>query len=116
MGLMALAIACVQINLQAQESEEVPARSQAATTKPKTLPFHGTLKSLDKQAGTVKVGNRTFKLSADSRFLQGSLEEAKIGDKVGGSYWKANDGTLMVNSIRFGPKPGKASKETPPEE
>jgi hypothetical protein len=64
----------------------------------------------------VEVGSRTFKLNADSKYLQGSLEDAKIGEKVGGSYWKDDDGTLVVNSIRFGPKPEKAKKVKPSEE
>lgn len=116
MGLMAFVITCVQINLHAQDSGGASATSEVTKTKPKTLPFNGTLKSVDKQAGTVKVGNRTFKLNADSKYLQGSLDDATIGEKVGGSYWKEADGTLMVNSIRFGPKPGKANERESSEE
>jgi len=106
-GMMALAIMGTQINLHAQESKGSAAGEKAAATKPKTLPFNGTLKAVDQEAGTVKVGNRTFKLTADSKYLQGSLSTAKVGEKVGGSYWKGDDGTLIVNSIRIGPKPEK---------
>jgi Cu/Ag efflux protein CusF len=108
-GLMAIAIAGTQLNLNAQEAGSTTASVQAA--KPKTIPFHGTLKGIDKEAGTVTVGSRTFTLTENTTYLQGSVDEAKVGDKVGGSYWKAEDGVLMVNSIRFGPKPGKAATQ-----
>jgi hypothetical protein len=105
-GLMALAIAGLQLNLQAQETEGSSAKEKAAKAD-RALPFHGTLKAVDKDAGTVTVGGRTFKLTPGTQFLQGTLEDAKIGEKVGGSYRKASDGTLTVNSIRFGEKPEK---------
>jgi len=109
-GLMALAIAGLQINLQAQGAEGSASKEKAAKAN-KTLPFNGTLKAVDKAAGTVTVGNRTFKLTAETKYLQGGIDQAKIGEKVGGSYWKSDDGTLTVNSIRFGPKPDKKEKK-----
>jgi len=108
-GLMALAIAGLQLNLQAQETEESSAKENASKAD-RAVPFHGTLKAVDKDAGTVTVGGRTFKLTTDTKYLQGTLEDAKIGEKVGGSYRKASDGTLTVNSIRFGEKPEKKKK------
>ena len=108
-GLMALAIAGTHLNLTAQEADS--AAASESQTKRQTLPFHGKLKEIDSEARTVVVGSRTFKLNEQTKYLQGSLEEAKIGEKVGGSYWKEQDGTLMVNSIRFGEKAGKSSSD-----
>jgi len=110
-GVMVLAIAGTQIHSQAQSDKAPAAKEKAAKAKKKTIPFNGKLKQIDKDARTVKVGNRTFKLTDDTKYLQDSLDEAKIGEKVGGSYWKADDGTLIVNSIRFGPKPKKEKKK-----
>lgn len=110
-GLVALAIAGLQFNLRAQESD-APAMEQTAPKSERTLPFNGTLKAVDKEAGTVVVGNRTFKLTSETRYLQGDLDAARVGEKVGGSYQKASDGTLMVRSIRFGPKVKKGGTET----
>ncbi|MCU0770845.1 MAG: hypothetical protein MUE94_03610 [Verrucomicrobia bacterium] len=111
-GLMALAIAGVQTTLHAQDTE-VPAAKEKAANSERAVPFNGKLKAIDKEAGTLTVGNRTFHLAATTRYLQGSLEEAVIGEPVGGSYWKSEDGKLMVNSVRFGAKskaePGKAA-------
>jgi hypothetical protein len=109
-GLVALAITGLQFNLNAQEGA-APEAKEKAPKKEKVLPFNGTLKALNTDAGTVTVGNRTFKLTMDTKYLQGGLDKAKIGEKVGGSYIKADDGTLIVNSIRFGPKPPKEKKE-----
>jgi len=94
-----------------KEKKEKPANSNRA------IPFRGKVTAIDKEAGTVTVGNRTFKTTPETKYLQGSLDTAKVGDEVGGSYRKADDGTLTLNSIRFGPKadkPNKARKEKKP--
>ena len=109
-GLMAFAIAGLQLKLQAQETKASVATEKAAKAD-RALPFHGTLKAVDKAAGTVTVGNRMFTLAPDTKYLQGTLDDAKLGEPVGGSYRKAEDGALRVNSIRFGPKPEKVKKE-----
>lgn len=108
-GLMAFAVAGTHLNLNAQEAE--PAASTDQQEARRTLPFHGKLKEIDREANTVVVGSRTFKLTQETKYLQGSAESAKVGESVGGSYWKAADGTLMVNSIRFGPKAAKTTED-----
>ena len=40
------------------------------------------------------------------------LEDAKVGEKVGGAYRKGEDGSLNCFSIRFGPKPEKKKPTT----
>lgn len=108
-GLMALAIAGVQINLHAQEGDAPPVEKKEKSARP--LPFHGKIKAVDKKAKTVTVGSRTFNFTPDTKFLQGSMDTAKVGEEVGGSYWKAADGTLTLNSIRIGPKKDKPAAE-----
>jgi len=108
-GLMALAIAGLQSKLNAQESSDTAANEKAAKTD-RAIPFHGTVKAVDKESGTVTVGSRVFKITPETKFLQGTLDNAALGEQVGGSYRKAGDGTLMVNSIRFGPKPESGKK------
>ena len=99
---LALTFVAYQPLLLAQDAGAPAAEKSATADKP--LPFNGTLKAVDKEAMTVEVGNRTFKLTTETKYLQGGLETAKIGEVVGGSYFKKDDGTLVVNSIRFGPK------------
>ena len=101
-AVLALTFAAYQPVLLAQEADAPAAEKSAKADRP--LPFNGTLKAINKEAMTVEVGNRTFKLTSETKYLQGGLDTAKIGEKVGGSYFKKDDGTLVVNSIRFGPK------------
>jgi len=76
----------------------------------RALPFHGTVvKVTDK---TLAVGNRDFvaddatKITKDGQ--PATLDQAKPGDKVGGSFRKV-DGKLVLRSVRIGPKPAKAT-------
>jgi hypothetical protein len=115
-GLMALAIAGTGMDALAEGGTSSPVSQEAAKGRGKTVPFHGTLKAVDREANTITVGNRTFKLSPETKYLQGGMETAKIGEKVGGSYWKEADGTLMVNSVRFGPKSTQPKQEKGSEE
>lgn len=102
-----------------------PEKAQKSAKNPRALPFRGKVTAINKTAKTVTVGERVFHLTADTRILKGgnkaTLEDAVVGEEVGGSYRKADDGKLMVQMIRFGPKPdtqgakkGRAKKEAQP--
>ena len=108
-GLLSLGLLGLPLVVGAQGNAEPAAKEKAASSS-KAVPFNGTLKALDKDAGTVTVGNRTFKLTPETKYLKGGVDDAKLGEKVGGSYLKSDDGTLLVKSIRFGPKPGKGEE------
>lgn len=111
-GLMAFAIAGTHLHTNAQDVQATGQKEAAA--RPKALPFHGKLKEIDREQKTVVVGSRTFQLTDTTKVLPGSVEsvdDAKIGDKVGGSYTKDQDGSLTVQSIRFGEKPGKTTQQ-----
>ena len=75
-------------------------------------PFHGKLDSVDKTAGSIKVGDRTFlvlpttKVTKDGTQL-GTLDDAKIGEAIAGAYHEGDDGKLQLVSLRLGPKPEK---------
>lgn len=74
----------------------------------KHVPFHGTIDSIDKAAKTIKVGERTFVATAETKFTKAgkpaAFDDAKVGEEVGGSY-EANAGKLTLMSLRIGPKP-----------
>ena len=105
-GLMALAIAGFQLNLQAQEAD-APAAKEKASSRKGTGPFNGKVAAVDTAAGTVTVGKRTFKIGSDTKVTNGSLASVKVGDKVGGAFRTENDGTLVATTIWFGSKPEK---------
>ena len=100
----------------------VPARASAATqpvqeeqksTKVKSLPFHGTLAAVDAKNRTIKVGERTFQITPETKILKDSktavLSDGVVGEKIGGAYLKEANGQLTAVSIRFGDKPAKES-------
>ena len=103
-GLVALAVAGLPFHLHAQESD-APAIEQAAPKSGRALPFNGTLKAVDKEVGTILVGNRTFKLTPETRYLQGDLDAAKVG-VMAGSALSAAVGICLL--IIFLPKPTEA--------
>ena len=78
---------------------------------PKHVPFHGTIDSIDKDAKTIKVGERTFVATAETKFTKGgksaAFDDAKVGEEVGGTYHEATAGKLMLMSLRIGPKPAE---------
>lgn len=110
-AILMVGVLGMPVQLFAQDAD-APAVKEETEKRPRSLPFNGTLKAIDKKAGTVTVSSRTFKLTPKTRYLQDSLDEAKIGEKVGGSYFKMDDGSLVVNSIRFGPKEDKEATTT----
>lgn len=81
----------------------------------KSIPFHGKLDGLDKSAKTIKVGNRIFQVVDATRIMKGgksaTIEDAALGEEVGGSYHEAEAGKLELLSLRIGAKTGKEKKE-----
>lgn len=78
------------------------------------LPTPGKLDAIDKIAKTIKVGERTFQITSETKLTKAgkpaTLDDAVVGDEVGISY-KAVDGKLVANSVRFGPRPEGAGGE-----
>jgi hypothetical protein len=93
--------------LPARAAEAKPGERKEAATR--AIPFRGKIASLDKQANTLKVGERTFQISSDTKIVKAgkpaSLDEAAIGEDVGGSYREGADKKLNLVSLRIGAKP-----------
>lgn len=85
-----------------------PAAADKKETKPRALPAGGKIDALDQQAKTIKIGERVFHVTADTKITKGgnpaTLADAKVGDQVGLSYREV-DKTLNLVSLRIGPKP-----------
>jgi len=112
-GLVASAIACAPLTSRAQEDKkgkgEEKSGAAAGEKSDRPIPFRGKIDSVDKTAKTVKVGERVFKVTSDTRIRKGgqdaTLDDAVAGEDIGGSYRRATDGTLNAVSLRFGPRP-----------
>jgi hypothetical protein len=94
----------------AEKAEKAPGKSEF-------VPFRGKIDAVDKTAKAVKVGERTFQITSQTRITKAgkpaTLDDAAVGEEVGGRYKKADDGKLLLQSLRIGPRPegGEAKKE-----
>lgn len=76
-------------------------------------PFHGKLNAVDKSAMTItldgKERKRTILVTAQTRIAKAgkpaTLEDALVGDEIGGQLVKNGDGKEEAVSLRLGPKP-----------
>jgi len=114
-GLLAAAIAAAPTQTLAQEKKDKPAAEKKAAPKGnRGIPFHGKIAAVDKAAKTVTVGERVFRVTAETRIRKhgkpATLADAVVGEEIGGSYTKGDDGKLTAKSLRFGPKPEGAAK------
>ena len=110
-ALMVAAIAAVStLPLAAADDKAAPAA--------RALPLSGKIAAVDKQAKTVKVGERVFQVTATTRIIKdnkpATLDDAKVGDEVGISYREGDDKKLNLVSLRVGPKPDAAPKKDAP--
>lgn len=92
-----------------------PAEKGEKKAAPKHTPFHGKIGSLDKSAKTLKVGERTFQVTSTTKIVKAgkpaTLDDATIGEEVGGAYLQGEGGKLELMSLRIGAKPEKEEKK-----
>jgi len=107
--LLTTAIAVGPTQTLAQEKKGGPTADRA-------LPFHGKITATDKSAKTITVGERVFQITSNTKVVKegktASLDDAVVGDQVGVSYTKSEDGKLTARSLRIGPKPEGEAKGT----
>ncbi len=92
------------VSVNAAEGDKKP-------TGVRSMPFRGKIDALDKAARTIKVGARQFQVVDTTKIMKAgkasSLEEAAMGEEVGGAYREADSGKLELVSLRLGAKPAK---------
>ena len=103
--------------LFAKAADKVPAPVQQEKSDKKDarhIPFHGKIEAIDKTAKSIKVGERTFYVMADTKFSKAGksavFDDAKVGEEVGGAYQEGVGGKLQLTSLRVGPKPEAKKK------
>jgi hypothetical protein len=106
LGLLALAVAALPMQLVAQTSTN-------STPPPKRSPghpFRGKLAAVDKEAKTIKVGETTYQITSKTKILKAgspaTLEDGVVGEDVGG-YAREEDGKMVATTVRFGRRPEK---------
>lgn len=97
-------------------ADEKPAKKEAAPAA-RAIPFRGKITAVDKSAKTVKVGERTFHVTSETRIIKAgkpaTLDEATVGEDVGLAYREGDDKKLNLVTLRVGPRPEAPKKDAP---
>lgn len=115
--LIAGAVLLQSTPTQAADSEAARP-GKAATGSARATPYRGKIASIDHDARTLtlagKTQHRTLIVTPQTRIQRhgqsAALQDAKVGDEVGGQYRSTPDGRLEAVSIRIGPKPEGSGK------
>jgi len=98
----------------AEKSGGAQGEAKKAVNPNRSLPLNGKVAAVDKSAKTVKVGNREFHVSAETKIQKdgkaATLEEITVGEPIRGSYRQAEDGKLNATSLFLGLKEAEAAK------
>ena len=91
-----------------QPAEGGKKEASAGEKKKGRLPFHGKIAAVDKKAKTFTVGERTFQVTSETKLNKAgkpaTLDDAAVGEEVGGSFEKAEDGKLHAKTVHLGPR------------
>jgi len=120
LSLSAAALLLMPVLTRAQDANDknTPSTSDQ-TTNPKPakhgiIPFHGKIDTVDTSAMTLKVGARTFEITADTKIFNNgepaTLSDGKAGEPVRGTYKKTEAGKLEAVTVHFGAKTGETPK------
>jgi hypothetical protein len=108
-----VAVITATVTLSASAADAKPADKKEAV--PRAIPFRGKIDSVDKTAKTIKVGERTFQVTADTRIMKAgkpaTLDDATSGEEVGGAYREGADKKLNLVSLRVGARPDAPPKK-----
>src|SRR6266542_1390773 len=101
--LLGAAVALAPVQGFAQEKKKDDATSEKKGERKAGNVFRGKIDAVDKTAKTIKVGERTFQVTAETRMMKAgkpaTLDDAVVGDEIGGTYKEA-DGKLNAVSLR----------------
>jgi hypothetical protein len=109
----------VPLGASAKEKKIETANPEASVSpgvKAKSLPYRGKVTSVDVAAKTFTVGKRTIKVTNQTKITKQGVDATMIditaGEKVSGSYWKKDDGSLEATNVKVGAKAQTATPMT----
>ena len=121
LSLFAAALVAAPAAVRAADSTNTPAVSGQETPakhkkhESEIMPFHGKLTAVDKTAMTITVGERTFEITSETKIMKDALpailDDAVVGEMIGGAYKKNADGKLSATSVHIGLKSDGATKK-----
>ncbi|MDB6123133.1 MAG: hypothetical protein JWQ71_2126 [Pedosphaera sp.] len=116
-GILAATVLGMPVRVSAEDAKK-PAPAAPAAPKNSAIPFHGKLGAVDKSAKTITLDEktkRTFQITSETKINKdgkpATLDDAVVGDVLGGRYKKGDDGKLTVVSLRLGEKPEATVKK-----
>jgi hypothetical protein len=118
LGLTAAAIALAPVAGRAQETKkDAPAEKKeapAAAKSNRAIPFKGKIDAVDKVAKTIKVGERVFQITSDTIIKKAgkpaTLDDAVVGEEIGGAYRAGEKNSMNAVSVRLGAKEAAGEK------
>ena len=115
--LLAMSLAITLTAQAAKKEAGAAANTEApAMSKPKGLPYSGTLtaKTADSVTLKKKDADKTFAVTSATKIVKAgkpaTLEDGMIGEEAAVFYFD-NNGKAEAKSVRFGAKPEKAGGE-----
>jgi Domain of unknown function (DUF5666) len=95
----------------------IPKATASPATKAKPIPYRGNVTSVDASVKTFTVGIRTIKVTDQTKITKqgaaATMADITVGEKVSGSYWKKDDGSLEAKNIKVGAKMKEAPITNP---
>jgi hypothetical protein len=124
--ITALALAPVSAFAQSTKASPSPGEKSSPAAKtsesssakpPRAIPLTGKVSEVDSSAKTFtiagKTASRVFKITDRSTVTKdgaaATFDEIAVEGKVTGSYWKQEDGTLEIKTLKIG-GPGTSEK------
>jgi hypothetical protein len=85
-----------------------PEASASRGAQAKLSPYRGRVGSVDASAKTFTVGKRTIKVTDQTKITKEGADATVVdiiaGERVSGSYWKKDDGSLEAKNVKVGAK------------
>jgi len=88
-----------------------PMEKSTAGKKPRAIPFHGKIASVDASAKTFSIAGkektRVIKITDETKITKqgaaATMTDLAADEEVRGSYWKKEDGSLEARTVKLGP-------------
>src|ERR1700744_5013356 len=107
-SLVAAALVTLPVVSNAQDTNTPAATAPAKSKKPN---FHGKATAVDAAAMTVTVDTKVIYVTSDTKITKNGkpavLSDIVVGDTVGGSYTKGDDGKMNAVTLHDGVKAKK---------
>ena len=108
--ILVTAFAMVAISPARAADDAKPAAPAGRAT-----PLRGKVDSVDKQAKTFKINDRTFHVTSETRMMKAgkpaTFDDVMVGEEVSGQYREGADKKMNVVGLRIGPRPAAPAKD-----